>query len=332
MKIFWPISAVVLLFQFSSCSTLFYEEDPANDPVTNFEILWETLNERYSFFEYKNVDWDAVYQEFRPRIYQEMNEAELWDVCTEMLDLLRDGHVNLRNENDIYFYPWYSGAPENFDEFLLEANYWGNFEITGAMRNTIIDSIGYIYYRSFNGQITEDQLDYLAEKFAGLAGLIIDLRNNEGGNPENGFRLARRFIDERRHIYTTIYKDGTDPDAFTPPEKAFLEPEGKPLPKQRVAVLCNRTTYSAGNFFIAMMKAFPNVTVIGDRTGGGGGAPVGWELPNGWYFNFSSSITWLPDGFIIEDGVDPDIRLDMSPENQLEGRDDILERALQLFN
>ncbi|MCB0548840.1 MAG: hypothetical protein KDD19_14770, partial [Phaeodactylibacter sp.] len=85
----------------------------------------------------------------------------------------------------------------------------------------------------------------------------------------------------------------------------------------------------AGNFFAAMMKAFPNVTLIGDRTGGGGGAPVGWELPNGWAFNFSSSITWLPDGFIIEHGVEPDIRVDWAEEDRAAGKDTILEEALR---
>ena len=322
------LAGCVLLL--TNCQSVFYDADPDNDPVTNFEILWETLNERYSFFSYKGVDWDSVYQVYRPQVHEEMNEAELWEVCTEMLDLLRDGHVNLRNEKDIYFFPWYAGAPENFDPFLLERHYWNDFEITGALIHTIIDSVGYIHYRSFNGRISEDDLDYVANRFEGLRGVIIDLRNNEGGNPENGFRLTRRIADQRRHIYTTIYKDGPGPDDFTAPDEAFIEPEGLPLPAN-VVVLCNRTTYSAANFFVATMKAFPNVRIIGDRTGGGGGAPVGWELPNGWYFNFSSSITWLPDGFIIEDGVEPDIKVEMSVENAAQGVDDILESALSIL-
>lgn len=324
MKIIY-LTLITLIF--CSCEKIFFGPDPANDSTTNFDILWNTLNERYSFFEYKKVDWDSVYQVYQPRLRADMSEDELWNLMTDMLDVLEDGHVNLRSERDIYFHPWYEGAPENFDRFLLEELYWGDFEITGVIRNTIIDSVGYIYYSSFNGQIKESQLDYLAEKFNGLKGLIVDIRNNEGGNPDNGFRLARRFIDERRHIYTTIYKDGPEPDNFTEPDDAFLEPSGQALPK-KVVLLTNRTTYSAGNFFAAMMKAFPNVTIVGDKTGGGGGAPVGWELPNGWYFNFSSSITYLPDGFIIEHGVEPDEKVDMIIGNET---DEILERALDIL-
>jgi C-terminal processing protease CtpA/Prc len=80
-----------------------------------------------------------------------------------------------------------------------------------------------------------------------------------------------------------------------------------------------------------MMKAFPEVMIIGDTTGGGGGVPLGWELPNGWFFNYSSSVTYLPNGFIIEEGIPPDIQVDMTEEDKANGIDTILERALDEF-
>ena len=98
-----------------------------------------------------------------------------------------------------------------------------------------------------------------------------------------------------------------------------------------VVVLTNRVTYSAGNFFTAMMKAIPDVTIMGDTTGGGGGVPLGWELPNGWFFNFSNSITSLPDGFIIEDGIEPDINVQISDSDLVAGKDTILEEAIKLL-
>lgn len=317
-------------FANTACEQILLKPDPPNDPKANFDLLWNTFDERYSFFAYKNIDWGSVYNTYAPQVQTNTTEQELWRICTTMLDELHDGHVNLRNEQDVYFYPWYAGAPKNFDRFLLEQYYWGDFEITGSLVNTIIDSVGYLYYGSFDGTITEANLDYLAAKFEGLRGIIIDLRDNQGGNPDNGFRLARRIADQERHIYTTIYKDGINHNDFTAPDEAYLGPQGIPFPS-RIAVLCNRTTYSAANFFVAMSKAYPNMTIVGDTTGGGGGAPVGWELPNGWSFNFSSSITYLPDGFIIEHGVPPDITVDMDDANRLDGIDDILERALTLF-
>jgi len=36
-----------------------------------------------------------------------------------------------------------------------------------------------------------------------------------------------------------------------------------------------------------MMRVNPNITLIGDRTGGGGGTPAFLELPTGWMYRFS---------------------------------------------
>ncbi|WP_128543867.1 S41 family peptidase [Larkinella soli] len=327
------LSLFLLVFGFlTGCEQVFIEKDPPNTPEKNFDVLWTTLKERYSFFAYKHIDWDSVYAVYRPRVTPQTTERELWNLMSDMLDVLRDGHVNLRSEFDLYYYNWYIDAPANFDRHLLDKSYWRDTERTGRMVNTLLKNgtVGYIYYGSFIQPITDAQLDYLADKFAGAQGVIIDIRNNEGGNPINGFRLGRRLADQRRHVYTTLYKNGPGPNDFTAPDEAYLEPSGKPLPK-KVVILTNRTVYSAANFFTAMMKAFPGVTVVGDRTGGGGGSPVGWELPNGWSFNFSSSITYLPDGFIIENGVEPDLRVDQTEEDRLRGRDTLLERALSLF-
>ena len=49
--------------------------------------------------------------------------------------------------------------------------------------------------------IEEEDLDFVVERFRGLKGLIIDIRDNEGGDPLYGFRLARRIATERTHIY-----------------------------------------------------------------------------------------------------------------------------------
>ncbi|MEL6561647.1 MAG: S41 family peptidase, partial [Bacteroidota bacterium] len=315
----------------SACEEPFFDEDPVNDPETNFEILWRRMNERYSFFEYKGIDWDSVYTVYRPRVNSETGSQELFDIMEVMLNTLRDAHVNLRTDFDISFYNYHKDAPANFDFFNLEKNYLGNYKITGRLINSIIDSVGYIHYRSFQQPVTEEELDFLVARFKGLRGLIIDIRNNEGGDPANGYRIARRIATERVFIYSTVYKDGPGPNDFTAPSKAYLDTNDAEKFDMPVVVLTNRVTYSAGNFFTAMMKAIPDVTIMGDTTGGGGGVPLGWELPNGWFFNFSNSITSLPDGFIIEDGIVPDIAVQITDSDMAAGRDTILEEAIKLL-
>ena len=34
----------------------------------------------YSFFEFKNIDWDSIYSVYRPLVNDDMNSEELFDV------------------------------------------------------------------------------------------------------------------------------------------------------------------------------------------------------------------------------------------------------------
>ena len=81
---------------FSSCEKVIMPDSASADAEETFETLWQTIDRGYSFFEYKNIDWNAVYQTYRPQINNNMTDRELFDKCSQMLNILRDGHVNLR--------------------------------------------------------------------------------------------------------------------------------------------------------------------------------------------------------------------------------------------
>lgn len=70
-------------------------EEYADDPQGNFEALWTIIDEHYCFLDEKGIDWDAVHDTYARRIGPEMTREELFIVCADMLDELKDGHVNL---------------------------------------------------------------------------------------------------------------------------------------------------------------------------------------------------------------------------------------------
>jgi C-terminal processing protease CtpA/Prc len=100
---------------------------------------------------------------------------------------------------------------------------------------------------------------------------------------------------------------------------------GKP-----VIVLCNRSTFSAANIFVSVMKSLPNVTIVGATTGGGSGMPFSSELTNGWSVRFSASPLRDPEGNLTEFGVEPSdgCAVDMDLNATLEGHDTILDFAI----
>ncbi len=311
------------------------DENPNDNPQTNFDILWENVRDKYAFFELKNIDWDSVYNHYDPMVNDNTTDEELFTVLDSMLYDLRDGHVNLRSPFNLSRnWNWYLNYPDNFDQDVIERNYLGeNYRIAGGLQYTILlpDSIGYIYYGSFSSGFSLENLDEVMSYMKNTRGLIIDVRNNGGGFLSNAFALGQRLISTERQVLVTFEKTGPGPDDFGNGLGYTLRPSTGVNYDGEVAILTNRRCYSATNFFAGIMRSFENVTLIGDQTGGGGGIPVDNELPNGWTYRFSATVSLIPvnDTALanIEQGVPPHQQLDNNPQRELQGIDDIIERA-----
>lgn len=322
---------IPLFFALTACEKAFLDKDVENDPETNFELLWSTLDQKYSFFTYKNIDWDSIYSVYRPQVTPNTTELELFDLMADMLYQLEDGHVNLSSAFDVSRnWDWFLDSPQNFNYTIIEREYLGqDHRISGPLLHQVIDSVGYVYYGSFGRTVSNTSIDLVISRFQNLKGMIIDVRDNGGGSPTNAFRICSRIADQRRLVYYEEFKNGPGHDDFDARIPVHVSPEGPQQFTKPVILLTNRSSYSATTFFAAMMAAFPHVTIMGDSTGGGGGTPTGSELPNGWFYRYSATQTIMPNGINIEGGVPVDVRVDMDPLLELSDVDSILERALQ---
>ena len=66
-----------------------------NNPILNFEILWNTFHEQYVYFEERGVDWQMLYDKYRAQIKEDLTDPELYAICRRMLEELDDGHVSI---------------------------------------------------------------------------------------------------------------------------------------------------------------------------------------------------------------------------------------------
>jgi C-terminal processing protease CtpA/Prc len=96
-------------------------------------------------------------------------------------------------------------------------------------------------------------------------------------------------------------------------------------------LLTNRQVFSAANEFVKYMKQCPNVTVVGDHTGGGAGLPFSSSLPNGWGVRFSACPMYDVNKQSTEHGIAPDVNVQLSPDDLLKGEDTIIETARRLL-
>lgn len=309
-----------------------------DSPEGNFEALCQIIDEHYCFFEEKNINWQEITAKYRPRVNSDTRQLELFVICSEMLDELKDGHVNLSSRFDTSYYRnWWSDYPQDFDLRTLQQYYLDfDYSTTSGMIYKLMceGRIGYIYYPSFASGVSETALDYIFAQFYDTEALIIDIRDNGGGILTNIDRFVGRFIEHEIPGGSITHKTGPAHDAFSAPYKFSYSPckSGHiPYLNRPIVVLTNRSCYSAANAFVAVMKSLPNVTIIGARTGGGAGLPFTSELPNGWGIRFSASPLYSPGGEITEFGIDPTpgFECHASSEELAQGHDAILNKAIE---
>ena len=309
---------------------------PDNSALSIFDQAWQFADTEYSFFELKGIDWDTAYQEHVTQIRDGMSEEELFEVVSDMLYLLEDGHVNLRSTFDFSRnWRWYLDHPQNFDFSLLERNYWNEEQqYVGPFTVYDFDDVVYARYASFSYSFAPEHLDYLFTEFAERDGFILDVRNNGGGSINNAYRIANRLVDEPTFVGAEEFKNGPGHDDFSDPVEVLIAPpEEGTLWTKPFVILTNRSSYSATNLLVALVVDLPAVSIIGDTTGGGGGIPTFTELTNGWIVRvsahrFKASVPFQDDLFDVELGIPPDIDIDLDPADQANGVDTILEAAL----
>lgn len=325
---------IILPFTLIGCIE---EDEFANTPRGNFEALWSIMDEHYCFFpeaeEEFGLDWNAVYEKYRPIVNETESEALLFDVLGDMIAELRDGHVNLSSIYGTKFYwDWKLDYPKNFSD-SIQRNYLGHdFRITNGIKYTALpDSIGYVYVESFASGFSADNLSVMLMNLKHTKGIVLDIRDNGGGMLTAAERLASHFTKEKIHCGYIQHKTGKGHYDLSQPEKLYLEPSKGAIWLRPVVVLTNRGVYSAANYFVMMMRELPHVAIMGDRTGGGSGMPLNSTLPNGWNVRFSACPILDAQGNHTEFGIEPDVKVDITSEDWNNGRDTMIESAKQLI-
>ena len=313
------------------------EDEFDNTPQGNFEALWKIIDEHYCFFDYKQheygLDWQKVHDKYQRHINGNMTNSQLFEVLGNMLGELRDGHVNLSASHDLArYWQWYESYPANYSD-TLQRRYMGtDYKIASGIDYKILDdNIGYIRYESFTEGIGSGNLTEVLNYMLLCRGLIIDIRNNGGGNLTNAEVLASRFTNESTLVGYIQHKTGTGHSDFSSMEPRYLKPAANLRWQKPVCVLTNRHVFSAANEFTLYMKALPNVKIVGDRTGGGAGMPFSSSLPNGWIVRFSAVPMYDAQRQSTEFGIAPDYQVSLTEEDFKQGKDTIIEFARKLL-
>lgn len=285
------------------------------DQVTNFEALWKIMDEHYCFFEEKGVDWNEVHDRYLAKLKEsEQSTLSFFYLLSDMLNELKDGHVNLYSDFDISGYPITSDPTTGLNIYARRRDLSGRLMISGGMRYGLFAtkertlSFGYMSYGSFSSGI--GNLPVILSLFKKADAIILDLRGNGGGSLDNCDKLLSYFIKEKCLIGYTVHKTGPGHHEFSKPKAHYISPSSiKTLTEKPVLILQDRSSYSATNDFLYKVRSAKNVIRIGEQSGGGAGMPASAELPNGWRVRYSSVKSYDKDMVLLEGGVAPDIEV-----------------------
>jgi hypothetical protein len=327
------ILLISFCFSLGACEKAFITPDPPNDPEAAFEYFWKVMDEKYSFFEFKNVNWDKVYNDFRPQVNKNTHDTVLFNILVDIMLIVKDGHITL---NPTYrppvFWGWFLDAPENYNREILLKNYLSEgLKNIGPLEVKRFDDIGYVHYYNLSERLTNSNMEDLINELRDTKGVVVDIRHNPGGEVLNAILFASYFNDQTRVVGYWLFKNGPGHNDFTNPVPYYLNSAGNSY-KNPIVVITNRLCYSATNDLAMMLKSIPGVTLLGDTTGGGGGIPMQTELPNGWLLGFPTTQTLDAANNNVENGIAPHISITMKEEDIKIGKDPLLEKALQVLN
>ena len=182
---------------------------------------------------------------------------------------------------------------------------------------------GYIRFSGFLPAVLTSVLEAI-EDMQDTPGLIIDLRGNPGGVFPVRKAIASKLVGEPKLFMRYQRRDQV--------YEAYLDPVTDPYQGQ-VVVLVDELTASSSEEFSGSLQALGRATVAGSQTPGRCLVAEIKELPKGAVLIYPYGQSQAPNGWILEDnGVIPDVAVDLNRQALLQGIDSQLEAALRALH
>ncbi|MBD0288398.1 MAG: S41 family peptidase [Flavisolibacter sp.] len=336
----FPTIAFIAILFFASCSKQFVGEGISNSPVQNFETLWQDFDQHYGAFGPKGIEWKALYTKYRPAITESMSDKALLDTMAHMLDVLNDNHIYIRPMANTGL-PWYAGGilgrtvVEDYNHTVAQTYLHETFTYNRALHYGFFPgNIGYINLKSFDENISTyyKAMDVILDKLKDTKGIVIELRENDGGEDRVAQYIADRFATERHLSFSSSLRNGPRYTDFSEPILFYTQPEGSFQYTKPVILLTNLNTFSSGETFVLAMLQNKNVKMVGRTTGGALSDAWERELPNGWMYRLPIADVRDATGKNLEGiGIEPHVKIENTKEELKAGHDKALEKALDLL-
>lgn len=191
------------------------------------------------------------------------------------------------------------------------------------------DNIGYIYIEEFE-EVAAEQFNAALDDLEaqGMESLILDLRDNPGGDYDTVVAMADRILPEGPIMTVkdrsgTIVTENSDADHYID------------IP---MAVLINGNSASASEVFVGAIQDYDMAVIIGEQSYGKGIVQSIFTFPDGSGVKFSTQEYYTPSGDSIHGvGITPDIVIEIPEEAYEDGyidedEDVQLQKAIEVLS
>jgi C-terminal processing protease CtpA/Prc len=181
--------------------------------------------------------------------------------------------------------------------------------------------------------------DHLSE-IQSAKGLILDVRQNGGGNSQNGISILQVLASkpfpwerERSPKYIAVYRAYNLPPGWEVIDQPMFQPDPQHHLGLPVVVLTSTATFSSAEDFVAIFDAMHRGVIVGEPTGGSTGQPFTFKLPGGGSARICTKETRTPDGKVYMGiGIQPQVAIKPSIADIRNGKDPILEKAVETLS
>lgn len=362
-----------------SASTTFINPEYVFSAKQMLNVFFDNFAAHYAFSSDKKIDWKKIKTDWLEQVNEYTTPQQLQIVIDRFLASLRDGHAILFDQSldRLSYYPpreieakrrlsaFHLKHPEyatiadvyryiynNWTQ-IIESYFDADFPHYELQNNFLYarleGDISYLRMASFDEYDTEKVMQQLTPLFNDTNGLVIDLRDSDGGSDNVALSIcaflinkplmvgSKRFLinsgesmrnemSEKRDIVVYPFSGASSSPVTSRPahHTPYL---GK------IVAITSQHTPSAAEVFLLALQARDNVSIIGENSSGAFSDALTKALPNGWGMTLSNESYIDPEGKSFEFvGVPVDEAFEFPNISDIKNRkDSALEHAIGLL-
>ena len=218
----------------------------------------------------------------------------------------------------------------------FENAYWGGPVFRMRM---LPGNIAYVRILHFGDSSAADGFRAHFDEISRARGLVIDVRENGGGNSSEGYKILSMLADRpfegsrwRTREYAPAFRAWGRPEGVHAEAASTMPPDGARHYAGPVLMLTSARTYSAAEDFVVAFDAMRRGRIVGEPTGGSTGQPLIFDLPGGGTARVCTKRDAYPDGReFVGVGIQPQVRAAPTVADLRAGRDTVLDAAVALL-